>query len=205
MIKFYLFLHPETITPKQLQEEMLPRLPSWRKQQTLKYRHHMDQVLCAQSFLLLQAGLARDFNVQGEIVFDYLENNKPILKDYPHINFNISHCKQGVLCVISDVGPVGCDIESLDRKISKPLLLRCCSAQEIEQIQQAPCPNEAFIRLWTIKEAVLKYTGTGLVDDLQNLLTPSLLSTIELETHTQKSVSFTICKKKTTEVSLPSL
>lgn len=192
----YLFLHPETITQQQLELEMLPLLPVWRREQVLKFKPLSGKVLCAKSFLLLKEGLEKDFGITQEVSFDYLEHGKPVLKEYPHIHFNLSHCKNGILCVVDENGPVGCDIEAKDRKVRESLLLKCCNEQEIEEIRHNPCPDQAFMRLWTRKEAVLKYTGQGLTQDLPSLLSDKLLETIKLETFQEEGVVYSICQSR---------
>lgn len=195
-MKTYLFKYPETITKQQLEEELLPLLPVWRREQALRFKFLLGQVLCTKAFLLLQDGLRNDFGISGELTFDYLEHQKPVLRECPNIHFNLSHCKNGVLCVIDDKNPVGCDIEVVDRKVGEALMLRCCSEAELQQIKRATDPVAEFIKLWTIKEAVLKFTGRGLVDDLQGLLTPELLSTVMLNTVVEKDFIYTTCQKK---------
>ena len=192
----YLFLHPEQVTPQQLELDLLPQLPVWRREQVLKFRHHPGQVLCAEAYLLLKEGLGKDFGITDEVSFDYLEHGKPVLKEYPNIHFNLSHCAKGVLCVIDDQGPVGCDIEAADRKIREPLLLKCCSEQEIEEIRHHSFPDRAFMRLWTRKEAVLKYTGQGLTQDLPTLLSDKLLETVQLTTVEMEDVVYSVCQSK---------
>ena len=175
---------------------MLPQLPAWRRAQVLKFRHLMGQVLCAEAYLLLKEGLREDFGITDEVSFDYLEHGKPVLKEYPDIHFNLSHCLKGVLCVIDGNGPVGCDIEPVDRKLKEPLLQRCCSEEEIRQIRTASNPDAEFMKLWTIKEAVLKYTGQGLTQDLPSLLSPKMMATIQLCTCAKDGVVFTTCQAK---------
>lgn len=175
---------------------MLPQLPAWRREQALKFRHLIGQVLCAEAYLLLKEGLRKDFGITDEVSFDYLEHGKPVLKEYPNIHFNLSHCLKGVLCVIDDQGPVGCDIEAIERTINEPLLQYCCNEEEIRQIRTAPNPDAEFMKLWTIKEAVLKYSGQGLTQDLPSLLSPELLATIQLCTSEKDGVVFTTCQVK---------
>ena len=43
--------------------------------------------------------------------------------------------------------------------------------REVAQIAQARRPELEFIRLWTMKEAVLKWSGTGINDNIKDVLT----------------------------------
>lgn len=195
MIKTYLYKNPEDITAQQLEREMLPVLPAWRREQTLKFRFHLGRVLCAQSYLLLQKGLEQDFNISASVTFDYLGHGKPIIREYPDVHFNISHCKNGILCVISDEGPVGCDIEMVEHKISDALLERCCCSKEIEAVKNAHNPECEFVKLWTKKEAVVKFTGEGLNDQLPELLLQDWVKKLNLQTAVCEADGFvyTVC------------
>lgn len=84
----------------------------------------------------------------------------------PHelLHFNLSHCDGLALVALSRIGPVGVDLEPLDRAET---LLECetsfCHPEEIaglpaEKGQRA----RQLLRIWTAKEAVLKALGTGL-------------------------------------------
>jgi 4'-phosphopantetheinyl transferase len=84
--------------------------------------------------------------------------------------FNCSHCPGLLLIATSRLGPVGADLETVER---------CRSAHDdaarefsaAEQAWLAAVPNDdrplAFARLWTAKEAVLKARGTGIVEGLR--------------------------------------
>ena len=197
-MKTYLFHNPESVTQEQFEHEMLPQLPQWRKEQALRYKFLMGRVQCAEAFILLKSGLKNDFGIDEEIEFDYIANEKPVLRKHSDIHFNLSHCKKGILCVIDETRPVGCDIEAVERGISDSLLNYCCNAQEIKNIENSANPNAEFIRLWTIKEAVLKCSGEGITNNLRDLLTPQVLSYLEIETHSclEEGFFYTTCREK---------
>ena len=99
------------------------------------------------------------------------------------VDFSISHCKNAIAVALSD-RPVGVDVESF-RHAEEPLLKRTMNPEEQTQVREAEDPAEAFTRLWTCKEAVLKLRGTGLVDNLHEVLTN--LESIQLETTVNKN------------------
>lgn len=85
---------------------------------------------------------------------------KPFFADAP-LHFSISHTKNYVFCVVSDV-PVGIDAEELDRDINLALAEKILSPRELLQFQQAEDPRLALLKFWVLKEAQGKCTGEGL-------------------------------------------
>ena len=172
--RVYLFTHPEQVSEQRLEQDMLPQLPQWRRELALKFKFLLGRVQCAEAFLLLKEGLRTDYGIDGELTFDYMPEGKPVLRHYPQIHFNLSHCRTGVMCVVDDRGEVGCDIEDVCRKFNNPLLQRCFNSRERETIARAADSEAAFSSLWTQKEAVAKLTGKGLeMESLPSLLEPS--------------------------------
>ena len=112
-----------------------------------------------------------------EIEFEYNEYGKPRLTEEwaermqtPFRFFSISHCKEGIAVAVSE-HETGIDIESRTRRISDGLAERVMNEQEQHHIATHPDPQTAFIELWTKKEAVLKLRGTGIIDDMRDVLT----------------------------------
>ena len=145
-------------------------------------------------WLLLQQRL-KEWN--GNFVFN--EHDKPFMQNalgerIEGIDFSISHCKNAIAVVLSD-RPVGVDVESF-RHAEEPLLNRTMNPEEQEEVRTAADPAEAFTRFWTRKEAVLKLRGTGLVDNLHEVLTN--IEDIQLETTVNKNrqyaCSLAVCK-----------
>ena len=61
------------------------------------------------------------------------------------------------------------DIESI-RRYSDSLARYTMSDAEMEQIEQTERREVEFIRLWTLKEAVLKRSGEGIRNDMKHVL-----------------------------------
>ena len=101
---------------------------------------------------------------------------KPYFLNYPELHFNYSHSKHAAACVLSKQA-VGIDLEQV-RKYSEKTAQRFCSQGEWIWLQRQPDLNEAWIQIWTMKEAWLKYRGTGLREDLRDLDFTSVLKKI---------------------------
>lgn len=93
------------------------------------------------------------------------EFEKPLLAPpYDRLHFNLSHSRRLALVAVCQEGPVGIDLESLDRATD---LLECeatfCHPEEISALPiERVARASHLLRIWTAKEAVLKSLGTGL-------------------------------------------
>jgi len=154
---------------------MLPMVSAWRKEQALEFKFPFGRFACLKSYIMLSemTGL-KDFG------FEYGEFGKPSIKGHPEIHFNISHCRKAIAVAVSDC-PVGIDVES-DRNISDGLVERVMNPVEQSAIRGAASQQQEFLRLWTRKEAVLKLRGTGIVDNMSDVLNGTeLVSTTECD------------------------
>lgn len=149
-------------------DEGLAQLSEQRREQTLRFRHELGQRTCVAAYLLLCEGLQKEYGITEKPVFDYGEHGKPWIVGHPEIHFNLSHCREAVLCVLSG-RPVGVDVESV-REFKESLIHYTMNDEETESIRQASRPDVEFIRLWTRKEAVLKLTGEGINNNLKDVL-----------------------------------
>lgn len=88
------------------------------------------------------------------------EHGKPYLANIENIHFNISHSGRMAMCAI-DTKPVGVDIEKI-KPYSDNVARRIMSAEEWRAFAVAQNKEEMFYKIWTLKEAYLKYTGDGI-------------------------------------------
>lgn len=177
-MKVYIHNHPQDVTAQELEHD-LDLLPAWRRKDVLAYKFHSGRVLSAKAFLLLKQAVREVWSIDDELQFDLSEHGKPSLHGHPEVHFNLSHCKQGVMCVV-DNQPVGCDIEGIVKDVKLDLCNYCMSTDETESIMNAANPRLEFTRLWTMKEAVLKLTGDGLNKSMHDLLTSDMMNNIRV-------------------------
>ena len=149
--------------------EALQQISPQRREQALQFRHELGQRQCVLSYLLLKRALHEVYDINENPLFSYGEHGKPFLTNHPDIHFNISHCKDAVACAIDD-SPVGIDIESVGR-YKDELARYTMNDEEIAKIATAEDPEVVFIELWTKKEAATKLVGTGITDNLKEILT----------------------------------
>ena len=166
----------------------LPLLSEQRREQCLKFKHEQGRKTCAAVYLLLCEGLRKEYGITELPVFEYGEHGKPSIVGHPEIFFNMSHCREAAICVLSDV-PVGVDVESI-RSYSESLARYTMSDAEMELIEKAERPDVEFIRLWTLKEAVLKRSGEGIRNDMKHVLDG--LKVAKTEIKEKKSYIFSV-------------
>lgn len=155
-------------------------LPDWRREQALRFKFEQGQWECAASYLLLCDMLRDNYGVDIQPHFCIGKHGKPTLQEFPHIHFNMSHCKKAVAVAVSDC-PVGIDVECTGR-MNDSLARHVLSDDEYARVMASANPDLEFTRLWTRKEALVKLTGDGITDDLKNLL--YIYNNVEIETTT---------------------
>jgi 4'-phosphopantetheinyl transferase len=107
-----------------------------------------------------------------EVVLGKGEHGKPKLACATDLQFNISHSGPALLIGVTAGTSLGVDLESFGRE--RPiadLARRFFASGEATALAGLPLEDqqEAFLRLWTCKEAVLKALGLGLSFGLDRL------------------------------------
>lgn len=149
-------------------EAALKEISEQRREQALKFRHEQGQRLCVLAYRLLKQALREEYGITENPVFTYNEHGKPSIVDHPEIFFNLSHCKEAAVCVVSNQ-PIGVDVESF-REYKDNLVNYTMNEAECAQIHSSEHPEVAFIRFWTMKEATMKLIGTGISNDMKTVI-----------------------------------
>jgi len=107
-------------------------------------------------------------NSAQDIRLDYQPGGKPILWHTlasENIQFSLTHSNQWMLAAISRRIPLGIDLEHLELIKEKKWILENLFAEDDRERYQHLSPHEqdeTLIRVWTLKEAVLKSVGLGI-------------------------------------------
>lgn len=109
---------------------------------------------------------------------EFIRNSsgKPSLKSpYQVFHFNLSHSENYFLMAVS-LQPVGVDLEKKNRKIPelKDIISRYYSSEEQETVRNSAYPEESFLKIWTMKESVIKLFGTGIHENIKEINTRNL-------------------------------
>lgn len=137
-------------------------------------RHRQRFITCRG---LLRKLLSSYTGIQPDCLeFIYGAHGKPALRQDAagiQIHFNVSHSKECVLIAVTQVAPVGVDVEFMSRKSDQQKIAkRFFSAAEWEDLCSVPQGQrrEAFYNCWTRKEAYIKATGSGLSTPLNSFV-----------------------------------
>jgi 4'-phosphopantetheinyl transferase len=106
----------------------------------------------------------------GSLAFNAGPYGKPVLVR-GGASFNLSHTRSMVAVAVAAQGEVGVDIEPLvpNRTVELDIADRWFSPQEVAQIAaegDEDAKRTRFMRIWNLKEAVIKATGRGLSQEL---------------------------------------
>lgn len=148
-------------------ERMIPLVPEPRRGKALAFRHTLGRFCCLKSYLMLADLLRSEFGIEV-FSLSVAPHGKPYLADRADVHFSISHCRNAIAVAVSD-SPIGVDAEAF-RSFSDGLLNKSMNHSEKTAILGSKEPQEAFASLWTRKEAVFKLLGTGITDNLHDIL-----------------------------------
>ena len=164
-------------------ERMLQKVSGMRREEALRFKHLAGRYNCLKSHEMLSQLLWEHYGIpmEEDLLLDVNKHGKPSLHDYPDVHFNISHCPHAIAVAVDD-SPVGIDVERFVAPKSS-LLRYTMNDGEVQEVESAEHPDEAFARLWTRKEALFKYYGTGIRSTLKEIL-----ADIPAEVHLDTSV-----------------
>ncbi len=140
-----------------------PLLPVTVIKATVQYKNTSDQLRHLAGEILSRTAIKRHTGTWPGDPFLSSEHGKPYMQHHP-VYFNVSHSGDYVALAISE-NNVGVDIEKL-RHNKMRVARRFFSEKEIKRLQVSDNPDRDFTRLWSLKEAYLKYNGSGLTESL---------------------------------------
>lgn len=105
----------------------------------------------------------------GAVVMPRGRFGKPYVEGHP-LHFNLSDTKDAVLIAFSREQEIGADVETMTRTVDHEAVSEhYFTPEEIGDIARTADGKRRFLELWTRKEAVLKASGVGIMDDLRVL------------------------------------
>lgn len=160
-----------SISDRELQE-IYDNVSVQRQQKADRYMRRYDKAGSLLAYLALQDGLEQEYGLTGKERMPeirYQKSGKPVLCQYPHIHFNMSHCKTAAVCAISDA-PVGIDVEEI-AEVDNEIVNHVCNEEELKKIQESVSPETEFAILWTKKESLIKLNSRYGEVEMKDVLT----------------------------------
>lgn len=151
-------------------------LPQQEKDKVLSYKFDKDRILSLVSKVMLRTLLSTQFPAKNSIDWCFSANRfgKPFIDgsdDESRLKFNLSHTEGLVACALSVDNEVGVDVEVINKKESLfDIEQTVFTTREVASLQTYAHKEDRFkhfFRLWTLKEAYIKYIGGGFSIPLQ--------------------------------------
>lgn len=164
---------------KRLIDDFLPKCSIEFQDKIRRYRRWQDAQLSLLGRFLLAKGMEQMNCVFEESDIKHTSFGKPYFNRNA-VNFNISHSGNIVICVLTNIGDIGIDIE----KIIPVKVLDFKSQMnnnEWELINGSKDVKKSFFNYWTQKEAVIKTKGKGLSTPLKSFEVTNNKTTIDFE------------------------
>lgn len=157
-----------------------------RKDEQLKsesFSEEEDRIRYVLSRICVKKILSNYIKVNpSEIEFKLSHKNKPILANYPMINFNLSHSGQYIIFGLANKWSVGVDIKLITpHKELFDSINDFMSSTEVSAILNSDKALRSFYKHWTRKESLLKGIGIGLTDRLRDISCNDGLNLVPIE------------------------
>ncbi len=153
-------------------DEKVAMLYPARREKVLRLKNRRAAIASVATGLYLQEIVKQELGIEPEnLVIETNEHGKPMVAGHPDFFFNISHSGDRVLIGFGN-SPVGVDVELVkEKEMDKKIAQRCFTEWEQEFIKAVEensfddihkLEEWKFFIIWTMKEAYLKYIGTGI-------------------------------------------
>lgn len=153
-----------------LQKEFIHFLSDYKKSQFEALRYSINKVYCLIGDITAKIILGRYLGIDAScIVLDETIHKKPYLKN-KNINlyFNISHSEKYIVIAIDKMN-TGVDIEFIGSDSFYPeeaadIFMNKYELKKMDSLNDKE-KKRYYYHTWTIKESILKFYGTGLLED----------------------------------------
>ncbi len=162
------FADVRVLSDPEVYSRLYSAAPKDRKEKTDRYRFEKDKRLSLGAEALLRRAV-RDAGLPDGTEVSYGGNGKPYLSNALNFHFNTAHSGDLVMLAVSDK-EIGCDLEEV-RPIALRTVRRACTDGEYARISvlSGAERDEAFLRLWVLKESAVKAMGLSLAKTLPRM------------------------------------
>lgn len=145
-----------------------PLFPDCVIEKIVNYQKKEDKITSIVGKYLLLYGLKKMRLSENIDSLNYTNNKRPYLRELPQVDFNISHTKGLVLCVLSSRIRIGVDVEKMET-VNLHNFKNQFSSIQWECINNSSNPLHLFYRYWVQKEAIVKADGVGLAHSFSDI------------------------------------
>lgn len=151
---------------KEKYNELYNNISPERKEKVQRLKFEADKKRSIYAESLLRYALAEQFNLTGEIEFEYNQYGKSSIKGREDIKYNLSHSGDYVVCAVSNK-EIGVDVEEI-KHMRLSVAKRFFHEKEYVYLEQHSGVEQEvlFFILWTLKESYVKYLGVGLTKEI---------------------------------------
>lgn len=184
------YVTPEIFNDGAIQSRLLSWLTPEEQNRfnAFRFERHRQTFLVAHA--LLRAALSISLGIEpSDWQFQTNAFNKPFIAppfDQHGLHFNLSHTEGKVALGLTQLGPIGIDVESISRETSI-IELAAEILSERERLDLLSCSKinqqSRLLSYWTLKEAFVKATGQGLTSGVKQYV-------FDLEAHPHPTISF---------------
>lgn len=168
----------------------IPLLPLERRDRIAQYRSEKSKLVSLAAGLLLQNRLSH-YGI-SDFTLRYNSHGKPYSIKGPF--FSISHSGDLVCCAVHS-DEIGLDVEIISRARIN-VAQRSFSIAEMDKLQSQNNSPSEFCRIWTRKEAYLKYLGCGIAKPLKGFCTFAPKTDALLQCFRIENYWLTVCSAK---------
>ena len=169
-------------------EKYVPCLSPEKQTQIYKFRFDIDKKLSLLADLFVRYLACTTLNLYNDdLTFDKNDYGKPSLVGFPNFQYNVSHTRNAIAIGLSGES-IGVDVEKTkpaDLKIAERFFVK---NEYLHILSRQENQDTAFCKIWTKKEAYIKWIGKGLSlpltsFDVTDTAFIGRLSTIELNSY----------------------
>ena len=164
------------------------RMSLMRQEKIQKFVRERDRRLSLGAGVLLAYGL-KMYGISSPRIA-VAENGKPYIEGN-EVYFNLSHSEEIAIGAFSDK-EVGADVERI-KSFEKAVADFVFDSEEIQAVRKntKSDTDREYTKLWTIKESLAKYLGTGLSLNLKSVHIDLSTMKAECQKHDTKKLEFT--------------
>ncbi|MBC7828701.1 MAG: 4'-phosphopantetheinyl transferase superfamily protein [Chitinophagaceae bacterium] len=170
--------------PEDVYKKSLIFLPEPLRDKYFRYRQWKDRAANLFSKILLINGLQKfGFDYSALEHLQYNQWGRPYLTG--HVDFNIAHSGDFILCALGDNIKLGIDIEQI-KPVDFSDFENLMTSVQWNIIKSSGNPLQTFFRFWAIKESIIKADGRGLSVPLNEIVINEKKGFYETSWHLQE-------------------